>query len=93
MGRKDLIYCLLSTSTLLIPSLVTFTLLLLYFTPPSPLLSTLLIPFFSLLSYKLSYAALQALKFGPVTGLPDESEFVIYGAACKTFGPMGTSKD
>lgn len=24
----------------------------------------------------------QALKFGHITGLPDESEFVIYGAAC-----------
>ena len=93
MGRTTLIYCLFSTSTLFIPSLVAFTFFPLYLTPPSHLLSTLLIPFFSLLSYKLSYAAPQALKFGPVTGLPDESEFVIYGAACKTFNPMGTSKD
>ena len=28
------------------------------------------------------YPRPQALKFGHVTGLPDESEFVIYGAAC-----------
>ena len=34
------------------------------------------------------YYFTQALKFGHITGLPDESEFVIYGAACTIFTPL-----
>ena len=52
-------------------------------TPQSPFSTSILIPFFSLLPFNLSDTVPQALKFGPITGLPDESEFVIYGAACK----------
>jgi Adaptin C-terminal domain len=56
-------------------------------TPPDP-------PLFILPPYHTTHLTLlylfprtpdprsQALKFGHVTGLPDESEFVIYGAAC-----------